>query len=283
MTDRNYSFFDDELKITKKVKVNGVLLHCIIFGSGPNPILCIPGAMASCEWCFTEQLKYFGRQGSDFTVVAYDPRGYGYSSTQPRAYNNFPEHHQKTDARDAHELMQSLGYSKFSVLGWCDGGIVSIHLYALFPVSVLSIVIWGTRPYLTESDLKIAESITKNIVTAKVGELNKILRASLNVYGSVDAMQAVWENYSESLRNIYHDETKNGEICGEAEIRKVKCPSLVIHGSKDTFTSQSHIKYIANNIANSKLVIFDAGKHAIQLDNSENFNSTVESFFTTQH
>ena len=75
-------------------------------------------------------------EGRGYTIVAYDPRGYGNSRPPDCEYQLVPEHHLKTDASDAYHLMTSLGYPQFSVLGWCGGGITAICLAAQFPDAI---------------------------------------------------------------------------------------------------------------------------------------------------
>lgn len=83
-----------------RIAVNGVQLYYLRSGTGPHPILCIPGALAPCEWAFASQLEYFGREGSGYTIVAYDPRGYAYSRPPDREFKlQGEEHHSKVDAR----------------------------------------------------------------------------------------------------------------------------------------------------------------------------------------
>ena len=94
-----------------RAQVNGTELHYEMRGNGPHPIVCIPGALGTIESDFRPQVEYFGREGSGFTVVAFDPRGYG----QSRPANRFDtgEHFFFTDAKDAHVLMQTLSFTTY--------------------------------------------------------------------------------------------------------------------------------------------------------------------------
>ena len=257
---------------TVSVQVNGASLHCTISGNGPNPVLLIPGAAAPSHWSFSSQLKYFGRTGSQFTAIAYDPRGYGYSHQAPRTFSIAPEHHLKTDARDAHELMTSLGYSKYSVLGWCDGGITAIHIAALFPESVNGIILWGSKGYIDESDIKKAESIRD------VNNFNpKFKKAFEEVYGSETALQGVWSKYTDSVSATYnyHTQKSRGEWYDE-EMSKVSCKTLIFHGARDTFTTLAHARYINDSIGDSELCIVQEGRH--HLPDSLQTNIAIEKF-----
>ena len=51
--------------------------------------------------------------------------------------------------------MLSLSLSKFSVLALCSGG----ELASKFPQSVRSLVVFGTRSYITEDEVEVYERI----------------------------------------------------------------------------------------------------------------------------
>ena len=87
-------------------------------GNGPHAILCIPGALGTALTDFLSQLEYFGREGSEFTIVGMDPLGYGASRPPERKFLVEPDHFLKIDALDGHALLQALSFKKFSVLGW---------------------------------------------------------------------------------------------------------------------------------------------------------------------
>ena len=253
-----------------KVSVNGVELHCNIKGNGPNPLLCIPGATGPSDWAFSSQLEYFGRS-DEYTVIAFDPRGYGYSKLAPRTFSMTPEHHTKIDARDAHQVMESLGYDKYFVLGWCSGGASAIYLAALFPDAVKGLVLWGTRVCYSEYEVEISEA-------GRDVKKFKDVAVFVPVYGSDSAFQAIWNKVIDSVHATHeHLKDKNGELCTE-EMKQVSCPTLVLHGARDKVATLSQAQLIKESIPNSKLIVFDEGTHFMHSTLSEDFNHTVDSF-----
>merc|ERR1711868_331230 len=112
-----YAYEPKRMISSHTVKVNDVTLHFETTGTGQKPLLLLPGALGSSRTDFTQQLQHMN--GSDFTLVAWDPRGYG-QSRPPR--RDWPLHFLGRDADDAAALMESLGYSHYSLLGWSDGG-----------------------------------------------------------------------------------------------------------------------------------------------------------------
>ncbi|KAB0337976.1 hypothetical protein FD754_024874, partial [Muntiacus muntjak] len=91
-----------------------------------------------------------------FTVVAWDPRGYGHSRPPDR---DFPVDFFERDAKDAIDLMKTLNFKKVSLLGWSDGGITALIAAARYPSYVSKMVIWGANAYVTEQDTEIYQGL----------------------------------------------------------------------------------------------------------------------------
>lgn len=54
--------------------------------------------------------------------------------------------------------MKALGYNKFSLLGWSDGGITSLILAAQYPENVQKMIVTGANSYIAPQEMKIYES-----------------------------------------------------------------------------------------------------------------------------
>lgn len=239
-------------------------------GSGSHRLLCIPGALGTAHSDFTPQLQYFGREDSPYTIVGYDPLGYGSSRPPERNFEMKPEHFFKRDAFDGHSLMQSLSFPKFSVLGWSDGGIAAMILAALFPMAVQNLVIWGSNAYITQKDLQLFEK------TRDVNSWSARMREPLEaIYGS-SYFPKLWSDWIDGMRAIY-DNREGGDLCMQ-ELPKIMCPTLIMHGAKDAMCPQFHAEYIHKHITGSNLVIMADGKHNLHLRYAQEFNELVDTF-----
>lgn len=94
--------------VSAKKEVNGVELHHEVAGQGSHVVLCMPGALGSTQSDFGPQLKGLS---DEFTVIAFDPRGYGKSIPPKR---DFPPDFFARDADDAAGLMDALGKLKYA-------------------------------------------------------------------------------------------------------------------------------------------------------------------------
>ena len=242
--------------------INGVRLHYEIRGNGMHPVICIPGALGSTR-TFEPQLDYFGREGSGFQIVVFDPRGYGASQPVERFdVNSFV-----ADAKDANALMQSLSLPKFSVMGLCSGGSAAIHLAALFPDNVRRMVIWSTKAYVRKEDLEIYDKMRD---LSKWG--NRILNDFLKTYGS--SLKHLWGKVIEANNKIFNE---GGNIC-MGEISQIKCHTLIIHGAKDELVPILHAHYLHKHVMGSRLEVMEDGNHCLHLKYSKEFNKIVEDF-----
>lgn len=54
--------------------------------------------------------------------------------------------------------MQKLGFKKYSLLGWSDGGISSMIAAAKYPDEVEKLVVWGSNAYVLPEEIETYES-----------------------------------------------------------------------------------------------------------------------------
>lgn len=85
----------------EKVKVGKYDINYLKVGNGPHHVLCLPGALGSIWTDFTPQVEGFNRE--KFTLVAWDPPGYGKSRPPDK---QFTEDFYEKDADYAYEFMK---------------------------------------------------------------------------------------------------------------------------------------------------------------------------------
>lgn len=255
-----------------KVAVNGAELHYVRAGVGTRPILCIPGALGTAVGDYSKQLEFFGAgedegTGTQFTIVAFDPRGYGSSRPPTREFQIKPVHFLKQDGLDGHALMHKLGFEKFSVFGWSDGGVAAMFLAAAFPRSVEKLVIWGGNAFVKQDDLDMFEA-TRDINTWG----RKKLEQMTAVYGS--ELAPMWSRWMDSFVALLES---GGDLCMEG-VKTIQCPTLILHGGKDPMVPDYHPTYLRENIPGAHFYEFPQGGHAIHYSYADTFNRKVRDF-----
>ncbi|KMM84217.1 haloacetate dehalogenase [Pseudomonas taetrolens] len=123
--------------------VNGVNIAYRIGGSGPGLLLLHGHPQTHVIWHkVAEQLA------EHFTVIAADLRGYG-DSGKPLANDQHTSYSKREMAKDAVELMKSLGFERFSVLAHDRGARVAHRLGLDHPAAVQRMVLLDIAPTLS--------------------------------------------------------------------------------------------------------------------------------------
>nr|XP_056710940.1 valacyclovir hydrolase [Euleptes europaea] len=247
-----------------KIEVNGIHLHYQQTGDGNHAILLLPGMLGSGQTDFGPQLKSMNKQL--FTIVAWDPRGYGNSIPPVR---EFPPDFFERDAKDAVDLMQALKFQKFSLLGWSDGGITALIAAAKYPHLIHKMVIWGANSSVTAEDMKLYNAIRD------VSKWSERARKPLEEMYGYEYFSKTCEAWVDGISQFTHN--PNGSIC-QPLLPYIKCPTLIIHGEKDPLVPRFHPEYLHKHIVGSQLHFVPEGKHNLHLRFAEEFNRVVERF-----
>ncbi|XP_065483965.1 valacyclovir hydrolase isoform X1 [Caloenas nicobarica] len=250
-----------------KIQVNGVNLHYQQTGEGSHAVLLLPGMLGSGQTDFGPQLKSMNKQL--FTIVAWDPRGYGQSIPPSR---DFPPDFFERDAKDAVDLMQALKFKKFSLLGWSDGGITALIAAAKYPMLIHKLVVWGANASITQEDVRIYNGIRD---VSKWSE--KVKKPLEEMYG-LKYFAKTCEAWVDGISRFA--EKSDGNICQQL-LPDIKCPTFIIHGEKDPLVPRAHAEYIHKHIKGSRLLLMAEGKHNLHLRFAEDFNRQVEDFLQT--
>uniref|UniRef100_A0ACB8FCT2 Uncharacterized protein n=2 Tax=Sphaerodactylus townsendi TaxID=933632 RepID=A0ACB8FCT2_9SAUR len=201
-----------------------------------------------------------------FTIVAWDPRGYGKSIPPLR---EFPPDFFERDAKDAVDLMQALKFQRFSLLGWSDGGITALVAAAKYPHLIHKMVIWGANANVTAEDVKIYNGIRD------VSKWSERTRKPLEEMYGYEYFSKTCEAWVDGISQFMHN--PNGSIC-QPLLPHIKCPTLIIHGDKDPLVPRFHAEYLHKHIEGSQLHFVPEGKHNLHVRFAEEFNRMVEKF-----
>lgn len=96
-----------------------------------------------------------GLDRNKFTIVAWDPPGYGNSRPPNR---NFGNDFFYRDASLSHDFMKKIGFHQFSIIGWSDGGITSLLLASKYPESIKKMIIVGANAYILPEEIETYKS-----------------------------------------------------------------------------------------------------------------------------
>uniref|UniRef100_A0A1A9WY48 AB hydrolase-1 domain-containing protein n=1 Tax=Glossina brevipalpis TaxID=37001 RepID=A0A1A9WY48_9MUSC len=252
--------------VEEKVKVNEMNINIVKVGSGDKSVLLMPGAAGSNWTDFKPQIEHLPQLLPNYTVVAWDPPGYGKSIPPKR---NFSLDFFQNDARKAVELMKTLNRSKFSILGWSDGGITGLIVAGRYPENVDKLVIWGANAYVNDEDVNILKGIRD------VKKWSARMREPLEKLYGAERFAEMWNEWIDAVLNIH--EKCEGDFCMK-EVREVRASTFILHGKKDPMLSKEHVPYLRQYLKNAKYHEFPDGKHNIHLRYAKEFNELVAKF-----
>ncbi|XP_078337615.1 serine hydrolase BPHL-like isoform X2 [Crassostrea virginica] len=250
--------------LSHKITVNGVRIHFETTGDGPHNILLLPGALGSSRTDFSKQLSDLNKR--DYTLIAFDPRGYGKSIPPKRTW---PLEFLQRDADDANSLCMKLGLKTVSVMGWSDGGITGMILAARNPDLVKNLIIWGANAYVTENDMKLFYSMRD------INSWSEAMRSPFMALYGEEYFRQQWSNWVDAYQAYY--DKRSGDICKD-DLKHIKAKTLIIHGIKDPLVPLEHPDYLHHNIKGSRLYMLPEGKHNLHIRYYREFNFLVENF-----
>src|SRR3984957_5366286 len=139
----------------RTAKTSGATINFVTAGSGP-PLLLLHGyPQTHIEW-----RDVAPQLAKSFTVVAADLRGYG-DSSKPAGGENHLNYSKRAMAQDQVEVMASLGFQKFAIVGHDRGGRVAHRMALDHADRVTKLAILDIVP-----TYKVLHSVTNELATA---------------------------------------------------------------------------------------------------------------------
>lgn len=151
--DENEDFFAGFKRLQQKT--SGAVINFVVGGNGPGLLLLHGSPQTHIMW-----RKVAPRLSEKYTLVIPDLRGYGDSSKPPDGENH-SAYSKRAMAQDQVELMASLGFSKFAVVGHDRGGRVAHRLALDHADMVEKVAVLDVVP-----TYKLFHPVTKEFATA---------------------------------------------------------------------------------------------------------------------
>ncbi|XP_013102479.2 valacyclovir hydrolase [Stomoxys calcitrans] len=268
MKELTQSVSNRYLHVERKVKVNDLDINIVEGGKGEKSVLLMPGALGSSWTDFKPQIEELPKLLPNYTVISWDPPGYGKSIPPKRKWGlDFFQN----DARCAVELMKALKRPKFSIIGWSDGGITGLIAAGRYVDNIEKLIIWGAGAYLIPDEV---------IALHKMKDVNKwsprMREPMEKVYGE-KRFAELWSEWVDAASAFYGE--REGDFCKQ-EVEMIKAPTLILHGKKDPMIAAEHIPYLREHIKGARYHEFPEGKHNIHLRYAEEFNKLVAQFLS---
>jgi pimeloyl-ACP methyl ester carboxylesterase len=155
------------------------------------------------------------------------------------------------------------------VLGYSQGGPVAEQLAVDYPKLVRRLILSNTYAY---NPVTISEKIEGSLMPLLIRIFG--MRRFANIVGSIGLKQVPKEQVESYRRvmNLIAEQDTNIMIAewkdamafdGRGQLKEIKCPTLIIAGTKDTAVPMHHAKMLHEGIVGSKLVVIEGADHAL--------------------
>ncbi|HXX78261.1 MAG TPA: alpha/beta hydrolase [Ktedonobacteraceae bacterium] len=202
-----------------------------------------------------------------YRVIAADLPGSGRSEPQPRMY---PATFFEDDARSFIALLQYLGAGPTHLMGFSDGGEISLLMATLVPDVARSVVTWGAAGVLNDPSGQLREAMY-NVVDHPIPPLQEFRNYLVSTYGEANA-RAMTQSTISALGEIIE---KRGGDLSLSKAGNITCPVLLIAGEHDFFAPPKLASQLASRIHTAKVLEAEGADHNVYANRPEWMTQTI--------
>ncbi len=237
----------------------GVRLHYEDVGTGV-PVIAIHGWLGTARIDLGDVIDWLG---GTYRVIAPTLRGYGQSRPPQR---DFPNDFYERDAGDVLALMDALEIDRAHILGYSDGGEVTLIAAGRQAQRFYSVTTWGSVGYFGPELRPVAQ---RNAPATFLSDNPELMAR----HGITNAKAFV----RDWIRAIVHMIDKGGDV-SLRYAPHITCPVLMMLGDEDALNPQVSGQRFVEAAPNAKLVMFKGTGHPIHTERWEQFRATVAPF-----
>jgi 3-oxoadipate enol-lactonase len=237
-------------------------------GSGPAIVFTHGHSLHHGQWA-----PQVAALSSRYRTITWDVRGHGQSSLPPGTVD--PEDF----SRDLVRLMDARGLESAILCGLSMGGHISLQTAVRRPERVKGLILIGT-PFTNAFDAfdRLAVPFNRGFIRLLPLRLTARLTADLLSRINPANRQLIEESFETMPRDhfIRHWDG-NLRMESRADLGKVMCPTLILHGEHDSMVRRQQA-YLAANIRGAELHTIPNAHHLTNLDNPEAVTTHIERF-----
>ena len=212
---------------------------------------------------------------AEHRVIVPDLRGHGRSRDLPAPYTV------ASLAADLAAVLDELGIASAAVVGYSQGGAVAQQLALDHPARCNRLVLACTYAF---NAVSVREKIEGHLAPWLIRALGMTRFAKLVFSVGVDGLSDARKAWLAGL--IAGQEREAMLIAWKEAMRfdsrlrlgDIRCPSLVLAGSKDTAVPMHHATMLANGIPGARLVVVAGAGHGLVWTHPEAFEHAIDGF-----
>ena len=259
-----------------------VHLHITDAGEG-KPIVLIPGWPLSDEMY---EYQYSNLIDHNFRVIGITLRGFGRSSKPYGAYS-YDVH-----ALDIKRVLEQLNVEDATLCGFSMGGAIAVKyvsLYSSMHVAKLVLASAASPSWtqLEDFPFNIPKSDVDDLITLNNTDRPKLLSNFGKIFSATEtSLNEGISNWLTAI-NLSASSYATGQCLIALrdtdlrnDLKKIKIPTLILHGKKDKICSFELAEQTQKLIQNAQLVSFEQSGHSLFLEETDKFNSELIKFAT---
>lgn len=248
-------------------------LHQKIQGKG-KPTLIFTHGWVNNQTVWREEVKELKKK---YQCLTYDIRGHGLSKKPKNKINYSLE----VFSEDIDYLIKTNDIKNYVLIGHSMGGMISLYHQATRKQAQALILI-DTTTDLDRYDFDKITSIVKKLIShiPEFDNRKLLAKTEITIHPYTFMQQLA---FLEGLRNtpmyvVMHCLDMMVNMNLDEEAKKIKVPTLIIHGEKDITLSSVHGKHIKKLIPHATLKLYKDDNHLVPLNNPKKLIKDIKSF-----
>jgi len=267
---------------TRYAKSGDVNIAYQAVGDGPLDLVLVAGFVShlDLDWAEPHSAHMLERLASFSRLIRFDKRGTGLSDRP----GGLPDIETRMD--DVRAVMDAAGSERAALLGYSEGGPLSILFAATYPERTSALVLYGTYAKRCDPDEDYPWAPTRDVreAYAEQIELEWGWEADMGRMAPFadEAMARWWATRAHAAASPGAARAlilMNSEMDVRHVLPAIRVPTLVMHRSGDRDARVEEGRYIAQRIPGARFVEFPGEDHVPWID-AEGFLEEVEEFLT---
>ncbi len=264
---------------TQYAKSDGVNIAYQVTGEGPLDLVLVPGFFSHLEldWEEPRSAHFLERLSSFSRLIRFDKRGTGLSD-RPAGVPDL-----ETRMDDVRAVMDATSSERAALLGYSEGGPMSVLFAATYPDRTSALVLYGSyaKRQDPDDDYPWADPHEVRVAYAKEIEAN---------WGSESDLGTMAPNADEELVRWWQARARAGASPGAARdlilmnslvdvrdvLPTVQVPTLVLHRTFDRDSSVDEGRYLADHIPDARFIELSGDQHLPWIDGDQVLDEAEE-------
>jgi pimeloyl-ACP methyl ester carboxylesterase/DNA-binding CsgD family transcriptional regulator len=251
---------------------DGVRLAYAVSGKGP-PLVRAPHWFTHLEldWNNPAMRPWVEDLSRRYTLVRFDQRGTGLSSRE------VPEISFEAQVRDLECVIEAAGFERFALLGLSQGAASAVAYAARYPERVSHLILHGgfVRGWAKRGDDPLRlESRRTQVKLIELGwgsddpSFRQVFSSQFMPDAPIEAIRAFneFQPLTSSAKTAATIFETNSRIDVQEEARRVRCPTLVVHGRGDLRIPIEEGRIAASLIPSARFMTLETRNHLMMQD-----------------